>query len=108
MRQVGPAVCTAREAVDDAQVRGLSCHSTRVSDETIEQVRREGRKASLSAAERIASRLEPLIWREATRPPVDVSVGARPRRRRSRAEVLAGIAEANKMRAAALRRRRIE
>jgi hypothetical protein len=80
----------------------------RVSDETIEQVRREGREASKEAAQRLASRLEPLIWQEATRPPVDVSAGARPKRRRSREEVLAGIAEANRMRAAARRPQRME
>jgi hypothetical protein len=80
----------------------------RVSDATIEQVRREGREASRSVAERIASRLEPIIWQAATRPPVDVSPGARPRRRASRVEKLAGIEQANRMRAAALRPRRIE
>ena len=37
----------------------------RVSDATIEQVRREGRPACREAAERLASRLEPLIWQEA-------------------------------------------
>jgi hypothetical protein len=80
----------------------------RVSDATIEQVRREGRPACREAAERLASRLEPLIWQEATRKPVDISPGARPKRRRTRAEVLAGIAEANRMRAEARRPRRIE
>ena len=80
----------------------------RVSKETIEQVRREGRDASKEAAERLASRLEPLIWQEATLPPVDVSPGARPKRRRTRTEVLAGVAEANRMRAEARRPRRIE
>jgi hypothetical protein len=83
----------------------------RVSGATIEQVRRDGHKVSRSAAERIASRLEPLIWQEATRPPVDLSPGARPRRRRSRIEGLAGIAEAKRMRASReldLRRKRIE
>jgi hypothetical protein len=80
----------------------------RVSDETIEQVRREGRPACKEAAERLASRLEPLIWQQATRKPVDISPSARPKRRRSRAEVLAGIAEANRMRAATRRPRRIE
>jgi transcriptional regulator with XRE-family HTH domain len=80
----------------------------RVSEETIEKVRREGRDASKQAAERLALRLEPLIWLEATRKPVDVSAGARPRPRRSRAEVLAGIEQANAMRRAARERRRIE
>jgi hypothetical protein len=83
----------------------------RVSDETIKRVRREGREACKEAAERLASRLEPLIWQEATRKPVDISAGARPRPRRSREEVLAGVAEANRMRAAretGRRPRRIE
>jgi hypothetical protein len=74
----------------------------------MEQVRWEGREASRSAAERIALRLEPLIWQEATRPPVDVSAGARPRPRRSRVQKLAGIEQANAMRRAAHERRRIE
>jgi hypothetical protein len=80
----------------------------RVSEETIEKVRREGRQACKEAAERLASRLEPLIWQEATRKPVDISAGARPRPRRSRVEVLAGIAEANRMRAAARQPRRMD
>ena len=80
----------------------------RLSHETLEQVRLEGRPACREAAERLASRLEPLIWQEATRKPVDIRPGARPKRRRSRAEVLAGIAEANRMRAEARRPRRIE
>jgi hypothetical protein len=70
------------------------------SAETLENVRREGRAACRQAADRLASRLETLIWQEATRPPVDVSSGARPKPRRSRVEVLAGIGEANRMRAA--------
>ena len=78
------------------------------ADETIAQVRREGRTACKQAAERLAGMLEPLIWQEATRRPVDISPGARPKRRRSRAEVLAEIAEANRMRAAARRPRRVE
>jgi hypothetical protein len=64
----------------------------RVSDVTLGQIRREGRGACKAVAERLASLLEPLILQEATRPPVDVSPGARPKRRRTRAEVLAGIA----------------
>jgi hypothetical protein len=51
----------------------------RLSYETLQQIKREGREASRQAAERLASRLEPLIWQEATRPPVDVSAGARPK-----------------------------
>ena len=82
----------------------------RVSDATIEQIRREGLTACKQTAERLAGMLEPLIWREATRRPVDVSPGARPKRRRSRVEVLAGIAEANRMSAARDndRRKRVE
>jgi hypothetical protein len=80
----------------------------RLSEETLQEIKREGREASRQAAERIASRLEPLIWQEATRPPVDVSAGARPRPRRSRVQKLAGIEQANAMRRAAFERRRIE
>jgi hypothetical protein len=80
----------------------------RVSDATIEQVRREGRPACREAAERLASRLEPLIWQETTRPPVDISAGARPRPRRSRVQRLAGIEQANAMRRAARERHRVE
>lgn len=78
---------------------GVVVAEIRLSDETIQQVHREGQQACKKAAERIASMLEPLIWQEATRKPVDISPGARPKRRRSRVEVLAGIAEANRMRA---------
>ena len=78
------------------------------ADETIAQVRREGRTACKQAAERLAGMLEPLISQEATRKPVDISPGARPKRRRSRVEVLAGIEQANAMRRAARERRRIE
>jgi len=70
----------------------------RVSDDTLAEICRHGRPHSVVVSERIASRLEPLIWHAATRPPVDVSPGARPRRRRTRAEVLAGISEAGVMR----------
>lgn len=66
----------------------------RVSPDTLERVRREGRQAARDAADRIAGGLEPLIWQEATRPPVDMRPGARAKPRRTREEVLAkGIAE---------------
>ncbi len=61
----------------------------RVSAETLDRVKREGAPAAREAAKRIAQGLEALLLAEATRPPVDVSPGARPKRRRSRAEVLA-------------------
>ena len=93
-----PVAALFAEAVVLAEIR--------LSDETIQRVRREGQQACEEAAERIASRLEPLIWQEATRKPVNVSPGARPKRRRTRAEVLAGIAEANRMRAAREKDRR--
>lgn len=68
----------------------------RVSSETLERVKREGAPAAQKAAERIATGLTALLIAEATRPPVDVSPGARPKRRRSREEVLAGIAAAKR------------
>lgn len=69
----------------------------RVSPETLERVKREGQPAAREAAERIARGLEVLLLAEAGRPPLDLSPGARPKRRRSRLEVLAGIAEAQRM-----------
>lgn len=69
----------------------------RISDETLERVKREGKPAAEEAARRIAQGLEALLLAEAGRPPVDVSPGARPKHRRTRAEVLAGIAEAQRM-----------
>jgi hypothetical protein len=66
----------------------------RVSDATLERVKREGRPAAQEAAQRIAARMEALLLAEASRPLVDVSPGARPKPRRTRVEVLAGIADA--------------
>lgn len=74
-----------------------------VSDETLERVRREGAPAARAAAVRIAAQLEALLLAKASAPPVDVSPGARPKRRRTRAEVLAGTRAAN-----AARKRRDE
>lgn len=79
----------------------------RLSDETIRRVCREGQQACTEAATRIAGMFEPLIW-QATRKLVDISLGTRPKRRRSRVGVLAGIEQANAMRRAARERRRIE
>lgn len=75
----------------------------RVSPETLERVRSEGQSAAEDVAERMASSLVPLLLAEATRPPVDVRPHARPKRRRSRAEMLAGVAKANAARAARAR-----
>jgi hypothetical protein len=49
----------------------------RLSDETLREIKREGRPACRQAGERLAALLEPLIWQEATRKPVDISPGAR-------------------------------
>lgn len=75
-----------------------------VSAETVAHIKSEGRQAAREAAERIAAQLEPLLYAAATRPPVDTSPGQRPKRRRTRAEVLAGISEARKQAAAKKRR----
>lgn len=82
----------------------------RVSPDTLERVKREGQPAAREAAQRIAAGLEALLLAEATRPPVDLSPGARPKRRRTRAEVIAGVAaaEAGRKRNAAARKQRIE
>lgn len=77
----------------------------RVSEETLERVRKTGREQAKAAADRIASQLEPLIWAAATQPPADVRPGARAAKKRaSRREVLAGVKRAEKARRAARRR----
>jgi transcriptional regulator with XRE-family HTH domain len=77
-----------------------------LSPATVEEVRRDGREGARSAAQRLAAQLEPSIFELATRKPVDVRAGARPKPRRTRVEKLAGVEEANAMRKAALERRR--
>jgi len=72
----------------------------RVSDETLERVKRQGRAAAREAAERIAENLEAVLLAEASKPPVDLAPGVRPKRRRSREEVLVGIVGAKASREA--------
>lgn len=60
------------------------------SEATIADCRARGMPAALEAAERMVPALAALILAEATRPPVDTSPGARPKRRRSRTELLGG------------------
>lgn len=60
-----------------------------LSPETLQRIKREGRPAAAETAQRLALMLEPLIWQEATRKPVDVSPGVRAKPRRNRAQVLA-------------------
>lgn len=67
-----------------------------LSQESVDRVRREGRPAAAELAQLLAAQLEPLIYQAATRI-VDTSHGARPKRRRTRAEVLAGVREAKAM-----------
>jgi DNA-binding XRE family transcriptional regulator len=76
-----------------------------VSAETVQRIREGGRPACVETAGRLASQLEPVLLEAANRRPVDLSPGARPKRRRSRAEVLAGIHAAETTRAAARQRR---
>jgi transcriptional regulator with XRE-family HTH domain len=76
-----------------------------VSAETIEKIRVGGRPACVEAAQRLAARLEPALLEAANQRPVDLSPGARPKRRRTRAEVLAGIRAAKTATAAAQNRR---
>lgn len=73
--------------------------------QTVEDVRHGGREAATVVAERLARRLESAIYAEATRKQVDISAGARAKPRRTRAQVLRGVNEANRMRKAALDRR---
>ncbi|MGD0713114.1 MAG: hypothetical protein ABSB24_02870 [Gaiellaceae bacterium] len=77
-----------------------------LSSATLEEIRRDGREAARSAAERLAAQLEPRIYEMATRKPVDARAGARPKPRRTRAEKLSGYEQARVMRQAALERRR--
>ncbi len=78
----------------------------RISDATLERVKREGRPAAEEAGARIAAYLTERLLQEAARVPVDVSPGARPKRRRTREEVLAGTQAAKEARKQAMQRRR--
>jgi DNA-binding XRE family transcriptional regulator len=69
-----------------------------VSEATVRAIRAGGRDACADVAQRLAVQLEPLIWAAVTAPAVDTRPGARPKRRRTRAEVLAGIADAKQHR----------
>lgn len=74
----------------------------RVSPESLKAVRAGGREASREIAERLARALEPLLYGAATRRPVAIGSEARAKPRRTRAQVLAGIEQANAMRRAAI------
>lgn len=63
----------------------------RVSAETLEKVRREGRPAAIATAERLAAGVAELLLAEAGRPAIDTSPYAWARPRRSREQVLAGV-----------------
>lgn len=65
-------------------------------EETLERVRNEGPQAIEDAVAAITGQLETLILEASTRRPVDVRPGARAKRRRSRAEVLAGVRAADR------------
>jgi transcriptional regulator with XRE-family HTH domain len=62
-----------------------------VSQDTVRRIRSEGRGACQDVAERLASRLEPVLWAAVTKPPADIRPGARPKPRRTRAETLAQL-----------------
>jgi len=66
----------------------------RVSEETMQRVRRDGSPAAREVAERLARNLEALLLAEATKPPVDLSPGARAKPRRTREQKLASWAKA--------------
>lgn len=69
-----------------------------VSAETVKRIRAGGREVCQDVAQRLASQLEPVIWAAVTAPKVDTRPGTRAKRRRTRAEVLAGVKQADEMR----------
>ncbi len=86
--------CTLAELLVD-EPAGACVAEVWISAETIRDVRRGGRAAALEVAERMARRLEPLVWQAATgRMPRAQDTPARARPRRSRAQVLAGLTAA--------------
>ena len=72
----------------------------RISEETLERVREHGARAAQEVVEGFVPALVARLLAEATRTPVSLEPGARPKQRRTRAQVLAGTAQANAMRAA--------
>lgn len=72
-----------------------------VSDETLRNVRRNGRSASLEAAQRLGAALEPVIYAAATGRVPKPGQPARAKPRRTREEVLAGVAAAKESRSLA-------
>lgn len=77
-----------------------------ISEATVKAIRAGGRDVCADVAQRLAGQLEPLIWAAVTAGPVDVSPGRRPKRRRTRAEVLAGIEQASQARKRVQQQRR--
>ena len=76
-----------------------------VSDQTLSEIRKGGRGASVEVAERLARALEPLLYQAAmgaSRKPDPTQRRAKPRR--TREQVLAGITAATEQRAAAKQR----
>lgn len=66
-----------------------------LSPDSVSRVRAGGQPVARELAQSLAAQLEPLILQVATQPDVDVKPGARAKRRRTRLEVLAGVAAAN-------------
>lgn len=66
-----------------------------LSPDSVSRIRAGGAPVARELALSLAAQLEPLILQAATRQEPDVSPGARAKRRRSRLEVLAGVAAAN-------------
>jgi hypothetical protein len=66
----------------------------RLSQATLERIKREGRPAAIAAIAAINDNLVALALAEATRPPVDLSPGARAKPRRSREDMLVSWADA--------------
>jgi hypothetical protein len=66
----------------------------RLSPETLERIRREGRPAAIAAIDRVRENLIALAIAEATRPARDFSPGARAKPRQTREQKLASWAAA--------------
>jgi transcriptional regulator with XRE-family HTH domain len=102
--EVGSSAYPVRQLAEIAAALGVPIASlvvdelvlaeVRVSDETLERVKREGAPAADEAIARISANLKALLLAEASRPPVDLSPGARAKPRRTREQKLASWADA--------------
>lgn len=75
-----------------------------VSADTLRKIRSKGRKESQAVAARLATALEPLLWRAARQPLPAGPNGSRAKPRRTREQIVAGTAQAKELHAVALAR----